>query len=234
MFGNDSAIFEFRGPWGVPVQIGGSFIFLVLFYVSFTSGPTVLAYDLAFLGLLVLSIFLHELGHPWGSLIQGLRVKRIMLHGAGGFCERSLSASRYQQELIVAMGPIVTLAIWAGSSLLSMWIDPDLTNTSDLVWALDTLAWINLYLAIFNLMPVQPLDGGKLLELVLSRVLRFEWATKLSGLIGMVMILAWLPLMIVGYMGFGMMLMFVPAIGINWMMAKQSVRGVPLRHTFGR
>jgi len=67
--------------------------------------------------LLTGSIFLHELGHAWGTIVQGIPVRRIMIYGGGGFCERSRSASVKQRELIVAMGPIVNLVIWAFASL---------------------------------------------------------------------------------------------------------------------
>lgn len=231
MFNDNSPIFEFRGPWGVPVQLGGSIIFLVLIYCSFGSDPTSLAYDLAFVALLILSIFLHEMGHAWGCLIQGVRVRRVMLHGAGGFCERSVSASRYQQELIVAMGPIVTVALWATSSLVCHALDTLGVMNWPLYWAFSTLAWINLYLAIFNLMPLQPLDGGKLFELFLARLIRPEWATKISGLVGLVMIVLWVPLMIYGYTGYGMMLLFIPSFALSWSMARRSVRNIPLRHS---
>lgn len=50
------------------------------------------------------SIHLHELGHACGNPAQVVPVNRIMLYGGGGFCERTRSATRYEQELIVAMG----------------------------------------------------------------------------------------------------------------------------------
>jgi hypothetical protein len=66
---------------------------------------------------LVGSIFLHELGHAWGATVQGVPVRRIVINGGGGFCEQARSATRRQDELIVAMGPIVNLTIWAAGSL---------------------------------------------------------------------------------------------------------------------
>ncbi len=102
MFQDTTPIAEFRGPWGVPIQIGASLILIPIVFVDlFGADADSLMRDLIFVAILVGSIYLHELGHAWGSLIQGVPIKRIMLFGGGGFCERSRSATRFEQELIV-------------------------------------------------------------------------------------------------------------------------------------
>jgi Zn-dependent protease len=217
MFHNDQPIFEFRGPWGVPIQFGASIILLFLVFVSFSSGPVVLYYDLIFVALVVLSIFLHELGHAWGALIQGVPVRRIMIHGGGGFCERSRSASRYQDELIVAMGPIVNLALWAILSL----IEPFLP-AGDLAWAVGTMAWLNLYLALFNLVPVWPLDGGRLFQLLMLRFLPSDIAMRVSGAVGLLIAILWIPLMIMSFLFMGMVLFFIPPFRAQWEMLRRT------------
>ncbi|MFT6168617.1 MAG: Zn-dependent protease [Celeribacter sp.] len=227
MFNDQSPIHEFRGPWGVPIQIGGSILFILLFYISFSGTPRDIAYDVIFVVILMGSILLHELGHAWGCLIQSVPVRRIMLHGAGGFCERSRSATRYEQELIVAMGPLVTLALWALATLaVDVMHAAELWN-ANVIWALDTIAWINIYLFVFNMIPLQPLDGGKLFELFLARFMHSALAEKATGIVGIVMIVLWVPMMLLGYAAFGMMLMFIPALGVNWSMA---TRPLPARN----
>ncbi|WP_428548482.1 metalloprotease [Profundibacter sp.] len=156
MFGSSKVIFEFRGFFGVPVHIGSSILLLVLLFLSFGTSAAQLLYNAIFLGLIIGSIYLHGLGHACATLIQGIPVRRIMIYGGGGFCERTRSATPRQEELIVAMGPIVNLTIWAVASLIWPYMPEGL-----LMWAVNLLAWINLFLAIFNMIPVQPLDGGK-------------------------------------------------------------------------
>ena len=78
-------------------------------FVDFGGTPRDFAFDLMFFAILIGSIYLHELGHAWGCLIQGVPVRRVMIYGGGGFCEPTRSSTRYEQELIVAMGPIVNL-----------------------------------------------------------------------------------------------------------------------------
>ena len=211
MFSDTNPIFEFRGPWGVPIQIGASIILLPLILVDFFSGPRVLMYDLMFLAILIGSIFLHELGHAWGSLIQGVPVQRIMLYGGGGFCERRRSATRFEQELIVAMGPIVNLVLWAVAGLIAPYVtDPEIR------WIFQSIAWVNGFLAILNLLPVHPLDGGKLFELVLHRLVRPDLAIRISAAVGLVIAVLWLPLMGLTLMTTGVVLFFLPSIRLHW------------------
>ncbi len=215
---NDTAIAEFRGPWGVPVQIGGTLILLPLVFVSFTSGPIVLFYDLVFVAILLGSIFLHELGHAWACLIQGIGVRRIMLYGGGGFCELSQASTPHEDELIVAMGPIVNLVLWAVASLLGPMIsDPEIA------WAMETVAYINLFLALLNLMPVMPLDGGRLFLLLLLRFMRPGPAYRVAGALGLVIAIWWIPLLGFSYFAFGLVLFFLPSVRLNWRMATGQV-----------
>ncbi len=213
MFGNSNTIFQFRGLFGVPVHIGSSILLLVLLFLSFGTSPAQLLYNAIFLGMIIGSIYLHELGHAWATLVQGIPVRRIMIYGGGGFCERTRSATARQEELIVAMGPIVNLSIWAVASLIWPYMPEGL-----LMWAVNLLAWINLFLAIFNMIPVQPLDGGKLFHLFLLRFTSQAMAMRIAGGIGLVISVLWLPAMYLAYTKLGFLLFFFPPIGLHWRM----------------
>lgn len=210
----DSALFEFRGPFGIPVQIGSSIIFLAFLFLSVGGDPAYIAYDIVFLLILILSIFLHELGHAWGCRVQGVSVRRIMIYGGGGFCEHD-PATRSEDELIVAMGPIVNLALWAICSLLT----PYAANP-DLSWALEAAADVNIILAVLNMLPVMPLDGGQLFQLALMRILPAPLATRICGGVGLLIALAWIPMMIACMYYFGFFLLFFPPIALHWQMLR--------------
>ncbi len=214
MFGTDKVLFQFRGPWGIPVQVAPSLLMLALIFVSLL-GTADLTISLTFVGMMVLSIFLHELGHAWGCRVQGVGVRRIMLHGGGGFCEHDRVRSADQQELIVAMGPIVNLALWAMASLISPYLSDGLLGS-----AVHWFAQINLFLAIFNLLPVMPLDGGKLFQLALMRVVPAAQATRMAGWVGLVLSLIWIPTMIWVFFSFGLVLFFIPPVRLHWQMAR--------------
>ena len=231
MIQDNSPIFEFRGPFGVPVQVGASIFLLLALFLSL--GSPVWAMTTA--GMLIVSILLHELGHAWGALVQGVPVRRVMLHGGGGFCERARSASQREQELIVAMGPLVNLALWALAGLAAQalwwWIAADLERAAtteglalgfrmELADQLALFSRINGFLFLFNMIPVQPLDGGKLLHLVLLRMAAPRAALRASGLIGLVLAILWVPWFVYLYWVGGWFLLFIPSIPLHYRMLK--------------
>ncbi len=219
MFPGSSPIFCWRGPWGVPVEVNASIVLLPLIVVNLTGSVQSLAYDVMFLLILLGSVFLHELGHAWGCLIQGVPVKRIVLHCGGGFCERTRSATRHEQELIVAMGPIVTLTLWAGAGLIAPFIaDPEIA------WVFWTISAVNGFLAVLNLLPVNPLDGGKLFSLAMHRLFRARTAILVSATVGLVCAVLWVPVMIYGFATFGFVLFFLPSVALHWRMLRGAVR----------
>jgi Zn-dependent protease len=200
---------------GVPIQIGPSILFLVLIFVSIGSSPDEMFYDVFYLCLLVGSILAHELGHAWGCLIQGIPVRRVMLNGGGGFCEHRRSLTSSEDELIVAMGPIVNLLIWIFASFAAPLVGHDTLH-----WALLALADLNLFLALFNLLPVNPLDGGKLFHLLMMRLFPWETATRITGWVGVAMTILWVPMMIVCFIAMGFVLIFLPSFREQWDMAR--------------
>ena len=214
MFQSEPSIFEFKGPFGVPVQIGGSIIFLALIFILPIGGSGEFVDSLIFFGLVILAIFLHEFGHAWGTLVQGHDVKRVMIFGGGGFCERWQAVPPRHEEFIVAMGPIVNLALWAICGLSYDFFDGDVRRW---VWL---FGQINIFLFFLNMIPVQPLDGGKLFALGLMRFVGRETATRIAGWVGVVFAILWIPAMIWCYVQLGFLLLFMPSITMHWRMAR--------------
>lgn len=207
MFRIEKPVHILPGPFGVPVCIYPSLLFLIVLFVDFGGTSQALAYDVMFLLLLVASILLHETGHAWAALVQGGQVDRIGLHGCGGYCARVGAASRSEREFITVMGPLVNLAVWALASLVAPLI-PD----PEIAWVFSTLAWLNLWLFAFNMVPAQPLDGGKLLYLLLTRLLPPEAALRVAGAVGLLVAFVFLPLLLWSWWALGMVLFFLPSI----------------------
>lgn len=125
------------------------------------------------------SILLHELSHAWMAKAVGMRVQRITLFLFGGLAQIEGECPSPKAELWVAgVGPVVSLLI-GGLSLLvgAAWVAP---QAAAFALPQETLAWaaalgpvptllfwlgpINILLAVFNLIPGFPLDGGRLLR----------------------------------------------------------------------
>ena len=218
-------IFRFRGVFGIPVEIGQTLAFLVLLFAGFSlTGGGDLIWLAVVLAMIVGIIYLHELGHAWACLMQGVPVRRIVLHGGGGFCEHARSASAYEQEFIVAMGPLVNLGLWAIGSLMMDWIWANGIGGGYLGHYLSLFATLNLMFFIFNLIPVQPLDGGKLLQLFLLRFASPGLAMRLTGGIGLIFAILWWPALFYIWATTGWLLLFVPSIIMHYRMMRGDLR----------
>lgn len=234
MFQDNKIIFRFNGLLGVPVEVGQTIFLLALIFIGFsTSSAAALMSGLILFAMIVVSIYLHELGHAWGCKVQSIPVKRIVIYGGGGYCQHTRSGTRAEQELIVAMGPIVNLALWAFASLGSYYVWQSLSidfetstptpndiaairSTAMVAGYLDMFARINLFLCVLNLIPVQPLDGGKLFHLAMLRVMKPQAAMKLTGGVGLVFAVLWIPALVLMYFTVGWVLFFIPPLRLHW------------------
>jgi stage IV sporulation protein FB len=109
------------------------------------------------------SILLHEFGHIWMGKLFGSE-GYIVLYSFGGLAVGSNDLRRrWQRILVLLAGPGIQLAfyglIWLGEKAMSPEQEARLSQpVRELLWS---LTWINLVWALFNLLPVWPLDGGQ-------------------------------------------------------------------------
>lgn len=134
---------------------------------------------------LFLSIVLHELSHSVVARSFGLPIKGITLFIFGGVAEMDEEPPNAKAELFMALaGPIASIGL-AGAFMgleqlgnVSGW--PAYTTA-----VLDYLAWINLILAAFNLVPAFPLDGGRVFRSILWKWQKnIRKATKTASRVG--------------------------------------------------
>jgi Zn-dependent protease len=190
---------------GIPIRIHASFLLvLVAAVVSGLMNGGDWLRSSAFMLVLVLLLFacvaLHELGHSLVAQQYGVQVRDITLWPIGGVARISrLPAKPYQEFLITAAGPATNLALALLFGALALtWIGPDqvlrlaasprMLNrflASQAVQPLVLLLAINnLTLALFNLIPAFPMDGGRLLRSILALFLSFRRATLFAALLG--------------------------------------------------
>lgn len=118
--------------------------------------------------LFVASLLAHELAHAVVARHYGVGVERVTLWLLGGVAELSGQPATPQQDLrVAAVGPLTSLAaaiaFFAGAMAAAGWAPP--VAVAAVTW----LAWINVVLAVFNLLPAAPLDGGRVLRALLWR-----------------------------------------------------------------
>ena len=115
--------------------------------------------------LFLASITLHELGHSWVALREGIEVDSITLWLFGGVSQlKGRFASPGAEFRVAVVGPLVSILLGVLFVLIAV---AGLPSAVDGVAA--WLGYINLLLAAFNLLPAAPLDGGRVLHAVLWR-----------------------------------------------------------------
>ncbi|MFD2625434.1 M50 family metallopeptidase [Salibacterium salarium] len=123
--------------------------------------------------LLFLIIFLHELGHAFAAIHFKWRIKKIELLPFGGMMETEEHGNRpiFEEIIVAAAGPAVHVPLIGLSFLLlhtPFWTTADHTM----------FIYYNITLLCFNILPVWPLDGGKLMFCLYMSVLPYYWAQK--------------------------------------------------------
>lgn len=158
---------------GIPVRVHWSFAILVVAVVALTApgGGAVVLASLAWLVFLFASVVVHEFAHSLVARARGLSVRDIVLLPIGGMSEIPDLDRTPQDELRISLaGPLssAALGLLLGAAALltgaSLW-PPSLVGGA----VLARMAWLNMLLAGFNLLPALPLDGGRVLRAALAR-----------------------------------------------------------------
>jgi len=115
-------------------------------------------------------VLLHELGHFLAARHFRWRIRRIMLWVFGGVMETDEQGNRRAMEeaVVILAGPAVHLVLYG--------VMYGLTATSVPEAVLETAMMYNTTILLFNLLPIWPLDGGKLIGLILSMQLPYRKA----------------------------------------------------------
>lgn len=196
--------------FGVDVRLHLTFFILPMFifwtdyalHQASASGPR----DLALVGIILFCVAAHECGHMLAARRLGLVPKAVILLPLTGVAlydetraEKASTTLAWKREVRLALvGPLVNIVlagfavavIAAAGRGIDLWSWPFLYSRN----LPRSVVWANLYIAILNLMPAYPLDGGRILRAFMSRSIDLASATRravsISTAIAMVLILA--------------------------------------------
>ena len=174
---NNSNNIRIGNLFGIPFYINPSWFF-VLGLITLQLGADFARYPqlggiipwlLGLFGALLLfaSVLAHELGHSFAAIAQGIQVKSITLFIFGGLATLEKESETPLQSLLVAIaGPLVSVLLFIVFTIIGVNIPlaPSLTALVSL------LAYINLVLALFNMIPGLPLDGGNVLKAIVWKI----------------------------------------------------------------
>ncbi len=147
--------------FGFPVEVHVSFVVVLLLLGSVEKDPVRIALW-AVLG--AVSILLHELGHAFAGRALGAK-PQISLYGMGGATSYVpvRPGDRGDELIVTASGPGVGIAI----GLVLLAVRGSIDDGGMGTFLVDTGIWVNLGWGLFNLLPVLPLDGGRLVQAML-------------------------------------------------------------------
>lgn len=169
-----SGVFQIGSLFGIRIRVHFSWVF-IFFLVAWSLAAGYLPSEypgwtrntywgigIAASALLFASVLIHELSHSLVAISRGRRVNGITLFFLGGVSEIEEEAANPGEEFWVSViGPItsfVLAAVFWGLSLVASLANPQMQAITEY------LAFINLVLGVFNLLPAFPMDGGRVLR----------------------------------------------------------------------
>jgi Zn-dependent protease len=181
-------------------KIAGIKIFLhwtfpiIIFWIIFSNlrrglNAEQVTWSVVFILALFVCVTLHELGHALAARRYHIQTKDITLLPIGGVARLEKMPEKPMQELIVALaGPavnfVIVIILFLFLRLTKLPTDFSILTHVTADNFLLNLAIVNVWLAVFNLIPAFPMDGGRVLRALLSLRLNRILATKIAVSIG--------------------------------------------------
>ncbi|NMC70647.1 MAG: hypothetical protein GYA57_11355 [Myxococcales bacterium] len=153
-------------PFGIPLTVNSwlaALAGIVFGFALLTRQPL----EGSWILILFASILLHEWAHALTARAAGDTVYKVTLHLLGGVTFRAGRGGHRWAWRITAAGPLVNVLL-----AVAAWLALYLARAGLPAWALVLLAqafWANTILAVFNLLPIYPMDGGQLARMSLSK-----------------------------------------------------------------
>jgi Zn-dependent protease len=177
--------------FGIPVRIHPMFWLVGIFLGWNVAKAWGMEYLAVFIACMLVSILVHELGHVLMGRVFGAR-SHIVLYGFGGLAVGSLEVRGTGRRVAVLLaGPGAGFLLYGVVHLVWLLSGPSLetylANPPNLVWAaFEFLLWMNLVWNLLNLVPIWPLDGGRVCGEILMRALG-ERGLKIALMVSIVL-----------------------------------------------
>ncbi|RMG13077.1 MAG: Zn-dependent protease [Planctomycetota bacterium] len=169
-------------PFGVELRVHSTLLWLVGFFALsslLSEGLFGAVSVLLWVGLLGVSVTLHELGHVLAARLFGIGTTGITLYPFGGIARLTREARTSGEEVVVALaGPAVNVFL-AGLAAVPLFLVGPLPG-------LVPFLGVNVALAVFNLVPAYPMDGGRALRGILWHWMGRVAATRAAARMGQV------------------------------------------------
>lgn len=156
-------MFTFKIP---KTKIEINYILLLVLFIFILNGKA----DVFLISMI--SVFLHELSHYGMASIFGYKIERMELNIWGGVLDLENYVIKPLHEIIILIiGPFINLSLAFIFSMISGHINEGFINN---------IIFVNTVLVVFNLIPIAPLDGGKIVRLYLTYFIGYGKAIKVT------------------------------------------------------
>jgi len=176
--------------FGTYVRIHVTFL-IFLAWIGFAAyqrgGIEAAKQSVAFIVAIFACVVLHEFGHILTARRYGVHSTQVTLLPIGGVADLDKMPQKPYQELLIAIaGPLVNIVIAAILLVVAGAVEGEtLQHIEDPSFGLvEKLAATNVFLALFNMIPAFPMDGGRVLRAALAMWLGKEKATRIAAQIG--------------------------------------------------
>ncbi|HJW16946.1 MAG TPA: site-2 protease family protein [Flavisolibacter sp.] len=176
---------------GVVISIHFTFLVVIgwLIVMNIYSGlhPDQILWSLLFLAAIFLSLILHEVGHALIGAQFGINAKRITFYPVGGIASIDKLPETPRQELAISLAGVFVSTLFGSVLVLFSGLTVSLNdiraytgiiNSSNFIYSLGV---VNIAIAIINLIPAFPLDGGRVFRALLGFKYNYIRATSIVG-----------------------------------------------------
>lgn len=167
--------------WSIPIELHITFILLMV-------AVFILSYPQLYLFVLIMFLFVfvvvHELAHSVVARHYKIKVRKIVLYPIGGVSEiEEIPENPRIEWRMAAAGPLTSLVIGVVLLALNQIISVEAPGSLSGSLTSD-LAYLNLVLGAFNLIPAFPMDGGRVFRAFLAERMKYSDATKYAAFLG--------------------------------------------------
>ncbi|QSG03358.1 site-2 protease family protein [Natranaeroarchaeum sulfidigenes] len=128
------------------------------------------------------SVLVHELGHSWTARYFDVGITSITLWIFGGMAHMEELPEDWNVEFWIAIAGPITSLVLAGGFFAALQVVP--ASAPLVLYVVGLLAVLNVSLAVFNMLPAFPMDGGRVLRALLARRRPYASATRTAAAVG--------------------------------------------------
>jgi len=176
--------------FGVPVRLHFTFVLLIAFLVVMDLSHAFSGTFALFLLGLLASMLFHDLAHAWVAAGMRVRTLEIVMLPIGGLARYEKRLKPLQELWVALAGPFANLLISLGIFGYMVATHQVVQINPGSLWlpsgddVLQRLGFVNLLLALFNLIPAFPMDGGRVIRALLSLIRPADEATRTAAWVG--------------------------------------------------